>query len=76
MSQAYLLYGTQVVDQFLASEPSPNQRIKSVYGQKIYDGGYLYYPKANIYQWYRCDLTPRQPDDVPKELRALALLLT
>jgi hypothetical protein len=75
MSKAYLFYGTQLVEEFLASDPRPNNGIKSVYGQEIYDGGYMYYPNAKT-EWWRCDLTPVLLADVPKELRAFALLLT
>jgi hypothetical protein len=75
MSKAYLFYGTQLVDEFLASESHINVRIKSVYGQEIYDGGYIFSPSTSTV-WWRCDLTPVLLADVPKELRALALLLT
>jgi hypothetical protein len=73
--KAYLFYGTQLVEEFLASDPSPDSRIKSVYGQEIYDGGYMYYPVTKT-NWWRCDMTPCPIEHVPKELRALVLLLT
>ncbi len=75
MSKAYLFYGNQLVDEFLASESYINKRIKSVYGQEIYDGGYIYSPLLTT-TWWRCDMTPCHIEHVPKELRALALLIT
>lgn len=42
-------------------------------GEEIYQGGYVF--KMSDRTWYRCDFTPVLIEDVPKELRALALLL-
>lgn len=45
---------------------------------EIYQGGYIYMPwlADERIHWHRCDLTPVLLEDVPKELRALALLYT
>jgi hypothetical protein len=74
MTRAYLFYGNQLVAQ-LPDEPVTAGYIKNHFGQEIYDGGYLYAPALNK-PWWRCDATPVLLDQVPKELRALALLLT
>lgn len=79
MSKAYLFYGNQLVAE-LTREPgkSLSQRIKDLHGQEIYNGGWIYAcwdAKSNP-EWWRCDMTPCLIDHVPKELRALALLIT
>lgn len=44
---------------------------------EIYSGSYVYYPqKIFEHHWCRTDGTPCLLEDVPKELRTLALLLT
>jgi len=72
--KVYLFYGTQVVAEFEEQKPVSSS-IRDQFGQEIYDGGYVYAPTYNK-KWWRCDATPLLLDDVPKELRALALLLT
>ena len=61
---ATLLYGEY--DSFLQFIPY----------QDLPEGCYLYYPKDRykIY-WYLKDWTPVLPEDVPKELKTLVLLL-
>lgn len=68
-----LFYGTQLVDR-LPLDGNSWTRIYSNYGPEIYNGGWLC--AQDKHQWYRCDGTPALLADVPKELRALALLLT
>jgi hypothetical protein len=80
MSKSYLFYGTQLVAE-LESHETSSRHIRSRFGQEIYDGGYLYDHwyhrfKGQPRRWWRCDLTPVLLEQVPKELRALALLLT
>jgi len=72
--KVYLLYGTQLVAT-LDSRDIAGQFIQKQFGQEIYDGGYLFVPTMTK-TWWRCDSTPVLIDDAPKELRALALLLT
>jgi hypothetical protein len=74
MSTVYLFYGTQLVAELPAKRLKASH-IKSQFGQEIYDGGYLYSP-ALAKPWWRCDATPSLSEDVPPEIRALALLLT
>ena len=75
--KAYLFYGTQLVGELDTANQSAS-RIKAIYGQEIYDGGWVYTPwiKGQPYEWWRCDMTPVRVEHVPKELRALALLIT
>ena len=40
--------------------------------EEVYNGGYLI---GSSRKWYRCDLTPVLDEDVPKELKTLALLM-
>jgi len=77
MSKAYLFYGTQLVAE-LESQETSYQMIRERFGQEIYNGGYAYRPgiTGSLWKWRRCDMTPCLIEDVPKELRALALLLT
>ena len=80
--KAYLFYGTQLVDEF--NDPHDpkaiplSKRIKAAHDQEIYDGGWVYAPWyiSQPYAWWRCDMTPVLIQHVPKELRALALLIT
>jgi hypothetical protein len=50
-------------------------------GAEIYNGGYMYInsdnalDRSNRTGWYTCDFCPVLIGDVPKELRALVLLL-
>jgi hypothetical protein len=75
MSIVHLFYGTQLVAS-LNGRNLTSKDIKAQFGQEIYDGAYIYSPFMTK-TWWRCnDLTPVIVDDVPKELRALALLLT
>jgi hypothetical protein len=74
MSLVYLFYGSQLVAELDGSKLHSG-RIRILFGQEIYDGGYIYSPKMTT-TWWRCDLTPVLIHDVPKELRALVLLLT
>ena len=41
-------------------------------GPEVYNGGYLI---GSSRKWFRCDLTPVLDEDVPKELKLLALLM-
>jgi hypothetical protein len=45
-------------------------------GYEIYNGCYIYIKDEKPPNWYRGDLTPCLIEDVPKELRALLLILT
>ena len=79
MSKAYLFYGNQFVGEIeRGGTVSISRQIKALYGQEIYDGGWVYaqWPNTYPYEWWRCDMTPCLIEHVPKELRALALLLT
>lgn len=69
---APLFYANRLVDN-LSWEFSPNQ-ILSVYGEEIYNGGYIY-TKYLVNKWWRCDFTPVLLADVPKELQLLVLLM-
>lgn len=76
---AYLFYGTQLVGEIKSGgSGSISSQIKALYGQEIYDGGWVYAPwnSTQPYEWWRCDMTPCHIEHVPKELRALALLIT
>ena len=79
--KAYLFYGNQLVETFellSRTHVSLGRRIKETHGQEIYDGGWVYGPweRNQPNEWWRCDMTPCLVDHVPKELRALALLIT
>ena len=77
--KVYLFYGTQLVDEFEPQTGSLLSRhIKTVHGQEIYNGGWIYAPlyRTQPYGWWKCDMTPCHIEHVPKELRALALLIT
>lgn len=41
---------------------------------EVYNGGYVYRPTDQT--WWRMDITPVLIEDVPKEIRMQALLLT
>ena len=76
-----LFYGGQLVTEITTSMITGRglgRYIQEVHGQEIYNGGYIYAPWQPGYscEWWRCDMTPCLVDHVPKELRALALLLT
>ena len=45
-------------------------------GYEIYNGCYIYGRDEKPTCWFRGDLTPCLMEDVPKELRALMLILT
>jgi hypothetical protein len=77
--KAYLFYGNQLVEELERRSGEPfGRRIKALHGQEIYDGGWVYAPwdKNQPFEWWRCDMTPVRVEHVPKELRALVLLLT
>jgi hypothetical protein len=88
--KAYLFYGTQLVEEIGPDKLLTNRRssgsfsgyqlgryIQANHGMEIYNGGWLYAPRyARTYDWWRCDMTPCHIGHVPKEIRALALLLT
>lgn len=79
MSKAYLFYGTQLVDTLEHTRLILlSSRIKALHGQEIYDGGWVYacWNHKTNHEWWRCDMTPCHIEHVPKELRALALLIT
>lgn len=88
---AYLFYGTQLVEEIGPEKLLSNSRRSAVFvssqmsryiqanhGIEIYQGGWLYarWGNGTPYGWWRCDMTPCLIEHVPKELRALALLLT
>lgn len=73
-----LFYEGEVVQEFEPGLISLRQYTLSNWGLRIYNEGYVYWP-SNPYRgslWYRCDLTPVLLQDVPKEYRVLALLMT
>jgi hypothetical protein len=74
--KAYLFYGTQLVAEL--ESPPYSQMIRERFGQEIYDGGYVYRPgiTGSPWKWWRCNVTACHIEHVPKEIRALALLLT
>lgn len=76
--KAYLFYGTQLVEVINCNQVFISRQIKALHRQEIYDGGWVYAPwdKNQPYEWWRCDMTPCLIEHVPKELRALALLIT
>jgi hypothetical protein len=69
-----VFYGVQVVGEFRYLW-EVRELIKV--DNDIYQGGYVYLhrPKITNKHWFRVDGTPVLNPDVPKELRALALLL-
>lgn len=70
----YLFYAGQLVDQFHSAAIFNLHRSHIPY--EILQGGYLYEPKDVCRRyWYRCDFTPVLDEDVPKQLKALSLLL-
>lgn len=75
MSKAYLFYANQLVDTF--DSPNLSRHVRETHGQEVYNGAYLYAPwdSRSPYEWWRCDITPVPLAHVPKELRALQLLL-
>ena len=77
MNGGYLFYAGLLVEH-IAPTLYLSLHIKSMHGQEIYDGGWVYaqWDKGRPYEWWRCDMTPCHIEHVPKELRALALLLT
>jgi hypothetical protein len=79
MTKAYLFYGNQLVDVFEREVgKSLSRQIKDLHGQEIYDGGWIYasWGANSSPEWWRCDMTPWLLHHVPKELRALVLLIT
>ena len=71
-----LYYGTQLVEE--SDRPiSMDQYLHTNWGLEIYNGGYIstYLSATNRYEWFRCDYTPVLPEDVPKELIVLDLIL-
>lgn len=78
--KAYLFYGNQLVDvlEHPADLLSLSFRIRAAYGQEIYDGSWLFIPNGSPHNpvWWRGDMVPVLIQDVPQELRALALLVT
>lgn len=89
--KAYLFYGNQLVEEIGADKLLTNRRsyssfsgyqlgryIQANHGMEIYNGGWVYAPwhASSPYGWWRCDMTPCLIEHVPKELRALALLIT
>jgi hypothetical protein len=44
--------------------------------EKLPEQAYIYYPHAKGTRWFRRDITPVLLEDVPKETRALALLMS
>lgn len=71
-----LYYGNQLVQEY--DYPiRMDQYLHTNWGLEIYNGGYIstYDPSTNSYGWFRCDYTPVLPEDVPKELIVLELIL-
>lgn len=78
---ALLFYGGQLVTEITTSMITGRglgRYIQEAHGPEIYNGGYLYAPwrDSGPVDWWRCDLTPVLTGHVPKELRALVLLVT
>lgn len=70
-----LFYAGQLYGEY----PSTNQyfMVKKYIPNEILLGGYLhaYNWQEQSYGWFRCDGTPLLDEDVPKQLKALLLLL-
>ena len=68
MSKVYVFYATLLWGEYTINTVPPYRDLP--------EGCYLYYPKDRykIY-WYLKDLTPVLPEDVPKELKTLVLLM-
>ena len=68
MSKVYVFYATLLWGEYTIHTTPPYRDLP--------EGCYLYYPKDpyNKY-WYLKDLTPVLPEDVPKELKTLVLLM-
>lgn len=73
MARYTVFYGTQLYGEYTD--------LKSIYPlpDEVYQGGYLYdaqpYTPNGEVHWMRLDRTPVLIEDVPKELRAFALIL-
>lgn len=60
--------------EFIGDYSAADRRAVVIGNQDLYNGAYLY--ALSSHNWYRCDLTPVLIEDVPKELRLLALLMS
>lgn len=70
-----LYYANQLVDTFEERYPSLSEYLHISWGLEVYNGGYLHcYDFKGNSEWYRSDMTPVLPQDVPKELIVLELL--
>jgi hypothetical protein len=68
-----LFYGTQVAGEYNDLRVA---RKEYPVDTDVYQGAYVYWHEgAAKHKWYRMDTTPVLMDDVPKELRLMALLL-
>jgi len=77
--KVFLFYAGQLVEIFAPGKFTMSQYTHSTWGWEVYNGGYVYgvfYPLAKSGAWYRCDLTPVLDADVPKELKALLLIIS
>ena len=68
MSVVYVFYATLLYGEYTINTAPPYWDLP--------EGCYLYFPKDPYRKhWYLKDLTPVLPEDVPKELKTLALLM-
>lgn len=72
-----LFYAGQLVEEYGSWFPPMSLFLHTNWGLEIYNGGYLYASKdfGRTYEWFKADGTPVLPEDVPKELLLLNLLL-
>lgn len=77
MYPSRLYYANQLVQTFDHPFPKLDQYLHTNWGLEIYNGGYIstYVSALDSYEWFRSDYTPVLPQDVPKELIVLELLL-
>ena len=79
MANYTVFYGTQVVGEYANTK---EMKLDIPVDGDIYQGGYCYLGAAHNHEWavrgpgwYRIDMTPVLLEDVPKQLRTMALLL-
>jgi len=53
-----------------------SRKLMNEYGTEIYNGAWICWPTVNppFSPWFRGDMTPAQPEEVPQETRMLHLL--
>lgn len=69
----YLVFYAGLLYEDYPAPPLPERIWKPCWPRDLPDGAYILNPDN---EWFRSDLTPVLLEEVPKELRALVLLLT